>query len=422
MCLNRLKFQISADLFDNMAMRFRVVLALSLLLQLLGFAHADEFKGVTYTKPSGWVDAEESGAKVLVPKNLKEGELFVVLLTGAAPSDGKPWEKQFEDAISGANDGAKILKPGKTEKTAGQKLTILTQSVELDHKDIGKHSRLYIQISNDKQRVFVTVLMNKESLVDTYGDAFAEFLASVAFKAAPATANPPKPPATTTTASKIPFGNTPSLYPGMPGWLPSGKGAPIPLPAIVGGKPQGVWYELTSPAFATLNVEMNVYLPDGRYASTPRFGGPMLLDYDAQRNAPGATGTGVFSVSEGRMTFTSGNFKGNGAFSHGKNSEGVFFKFGEHIYRPLMPVTAKTLSGRWKAVGVEYIFHEDGTFSRRALHTDGETAVGQRDTGTYVVDGYLIHLKPANARDWIEKTGMGSGKYLIIGSKTYVRG
>lgn len=405
-------------------MRLNVKLALSLLLLIIGIAHADEFKGVIYTKPAGWVDAEESGAKVLVPKNLKEGEVFVVLLTGAAPSNGKSWEKQFEDAITGANEGAKILKAGKTEKNAGQKLTILTQTVELDHKDVGKHSRLYIQISNEKQRVFVTVLMNKESLVDTYGDAFAELLTSINFKAAPAPVpnKPTNPTPPVATGSKIPFGDTPRLYPGMPGWRPSGKGYQIPLPAIVGGKPQGIWYELLSPAFATLMADLSVFLPDGKYVGTPRFGGPMLLDYDGQRSAPGENDAGVFSVSGGRLSYTSGRFKSESAFSHGTNSEGPFFKLGERVFRPLMPVSEKKLAGKWRAVGVEYVFYENGTFSRSALHADGVTAVGQRDNGTYAVDGYLIHVKPANGVDWVERIGIGSGKYLIMGSRTYVRG
>lgn len=384
-------------------------------------ARAAEFNGVTYTKPAGWNESVESGAKIFVPKALKDGELFVVLLTGAAPSNGKTWEKQFEEAISAANDGGKVLKPGKTEKVSGSKLTIFTQGFELDHKDIGKHSRLYIQVCDAKQRTFLTVLMNKDSLVDTYGDDFGSLLASIGFKATEKAQPPATVPNKSSSSSKIPIGNTPRMYMGMVGWRPSGNGLPIPSPAVVGGRPQGIWYELSAPEYASLEADIVVFMPNGQYAIKPRLGGGNLFDYHGQRGTPGETGAGTFSMAGSQITTSYDRYVNKAPFSQGKNSAGNFIKIGGETYYPLNQVSMKTLAGRWRAGSTEYVFKEDGTFSRASLLANGRDAVGQRDSGTYVLDGYLIHIKPANGADWINLIGIGGGKSLLIGNLTYTR-
>jgi hypothetical protein len=391
-------------------------MALLTTLALSALVIPDDFKGLSYNKPKGWVESEEGGVKVLVPKELKKGEIFVILLTGAVPSNGKSWEKQFADSIAVANEGAKVLNPGKLEQQSGSKLSILTQGVELDDKSIGKHSRLYVQVSDETQRTFVTVLMNKESLVDTYGEAFGEFLASITFKVATKTPQA-EPPA----KSKIPFGDTPRMYPGMVGWRPSGRGLHIPTPGIVEGKPTGLWYELSSTEYASLETTICVFMPGGQYGIKPRLGGGTLYDYDGQRNAPGHNGAGTFLVNGGRMTRSYDGFVHTDSLTQEKGEAGPTLKLGQTKYRPLKQTSERALVGRWKSGSVVYVFNADGTFMRTSLLANGQDAIGQKDTGTYVLDGYLVHIKPAHGADWIDIVGIGDGS-LIIGTTIYSRG
>ncbi len=40
----------------------------------------------------------------------------------------------------------------------------------------------------------------------------------------------------------LPRGETPDLFPGSPGFLPSGRGVQIPDAELVDGQPQGLWW------------------------------------------------------------------------------------------------------------------------------------------------------------------------------------
>ena len=377
---------------------------------------AQEFKGVTYKKPAGWDEAVEGDAKIFAPKGLKETDLMAIIMTGAVPSNGSSWEKQFADTIALANDGGKVSGEGKVDKREGSGVTLLLQTLNLDHKDIGKHSRLYAQVSQGEQRVFVTVLIGKEALMEKYGEGVADFLGSLGFISAPAATSPgPSAPA----KGKIPTGNTPNEYPGTVGWLPSGRGLAIPAPAIVNGKPVGLWWKFTyDPSAFKTKAVVHIYLADGTRASNPRLGGGMLYDLAGQRAQKGNTGVGTFSIAGGQIVERYDGFENKAAFTVGSDSAGKLFKIGGAAFHPLVPITSQGIVAQWKGPGIEYKFKGDGTYETGMAHSNGDWAVAGFNTGTYILDGYLIMLMPKNAPATVNIVGR-AGNELILGSTFY---
>lgn len=214
--------------------------------------------------------------------------------------------------------------------------------------------------------------------------------------AAPAPANPPA----AAVQSRIPIGNTPGLYPGMPGWLPSGSGLQIPDPAIVGGKPVGLWWQVSG---GSGSADVRIYLPNGVRASSPRLGGPRLYDLEAQRRQPGANGVGSFEVGGGQIVERYDGFENRYPYTAGRDS----FQMGGATFRPVYPVTGNSIVGSWKGPGFNFDFQADGTL------TYGTDAILNR--GRYVVDGYLIQIIPERSAGWVELIGY-TGVFLVRGT------
>src|SRR5262249_1732251 len=108
------------------------------------------------------------------------------------------------------------------------------------------------------------------------------------------------PPVAGGPSGGTPTGETPDLYPGMPGWLPSGGGVPTPPARLVDSKPQGLWWTTaygSGPRAITF-----VFLPHGIHTSNPRYGGGMLVDIEGQKRQLGANGMGPFSISGNTIT------------------------------------------------------------------------------------------------------------------------
>lgn len=386
-------------------MRAAVWLLLSLFL--ITASLAQEFKGVTYKAPAGWEEATDGGARVFAPKGLKEGAILAIILTGVVPSNGSSWEKQFSDTIALANEGGKASDPSKIEKREKSGVTLLIQSIKLDLAPIGKHSRLYAQVSQADKRVFVTVLINDDSLLEKHGEAVSEFLGSIGFKSAEAV------------KGKIPIGDTPDLFPGSVGWLPSGRGVAIPTPTIIDGKPVGLWWRYRyDPTDGKTKSVIQIYLSGGIRASNPRLGGGMLYDVEGQRAQKGNTGVGSFSIAAGQIVEKYDGFQNRAAFATGSDKSGKFFKIGTATFRPLTAVTSQAILGQWKGSGIEYKFKADGTYESGMAYSNGDWAIGSLTGGTYIVDGYLIMLVPKGAPSFINILGK-AGDELIIGSAFY---
>lgn len=398
-------------------LRFCALIASALLISFASLAHGQEHKGVLYAKPKGWSEAAQGEAKVLMPSDLKEGEIVFVLITPAVPATAEPPAKQFESAVDRANEGAKVLSKGSIESQSAEGATVQFQVMELDSREFGKHSRIYAMILVGKQKTFAVVIVNKDSLMERHGEAITSLIGSLKFK----DVLPTTGPTTAKRAGKIPTGNTPDLFPGSIGWLPSGVGVPIPEAAIVNGLPQGLWWKVQSSNNGSLKPITHIYLPDGVRASNPRPGGGNLFDVEGQRRQKGSTGVGTFSITNGQLVEKYDGFQNKGAYLTGSDKDGKFFKIGAAMFRPLVPLTKDSLVGTWRTTGTEYKFKADGTYEMGTLVDTGDWSAGSRATGKYVIDGYLLMFIPNDGGPmYIDRAGMG-GLMLVKGSTFFVR-
>jgi hypothetical protein len=220
-----------------------------------------------------------------------------------------------------------------------------------------------------------------------------------------------------TTRGSIPTGNTPDLFPGMPGWLPSGNGVAIPEPRLVDDRPEGLWWLFQ----ANGTSQIMILLPDGTRATNPRPGGGMLFDVEGQRAQRGSTGVGTFQIDDGKIVQHYDGFDSNEPFESGTDDDdGEWFKIGGAKYAPLFVVNASELSGTWKGNGSKFIFREDGTYDSGQILETNEFVANAQVTGTWTLDGYLISFTPSDRRGWIGTIGRW-GSLLLINGTVYSR-
>ena len=245
--------------------------------------------------------------------------------------------------------------------------------------------------------------------------------APIAAAATRATAPAHSPAAAAAEGPRLPTGETPRMYPGSPGWLPSGRGVPIPAASLTGGRPQGLWFYMGLNSSSGMSAVPVVFLPDGSMASNPRPGAGDLVDIAGQSAQPGSNGVGRFSVGGGRINVSSNGFDSSDAYSTGSDGEGPWFASGARRYRPLKPIDAQQLVGKWSAVGSSFVFHADGRYEsgQTAVNSAYTLAAGGR--GRWQLDGYLIGMRPDNAPFWITTIGASSPGLMVMGSALYKR-
>lgn len=383
----------------------RILLPLALLVAFVSCVHAQEHKGVLFTQPAGWEKSAEGDAVVLTPKDLKEGELLAILITPALPASSDPPLAQFEATVAGANEGDQARAATEPTVTSAAGRTIAMQVFETESEGLGKHKRLYVMAFADGQSVLMIVIANKGELMDKRMDTIADVIASLKFKK---------------TRTAIPTGDTPDLFMGMVGWLPSGKGVPIPSAAVTGGKPVGLWWKAQVNNQGLLAPVVHMYTAEGVRASLPRLGGGRLFDVEGQRKQRGTTGVGTFSIANGTMTEKYGAFENSGAFASGSDKDGKFFKLGGAMFRPLIELTEANVVGSWRASSSELSFRADGTYESGSVLSTGDWAAGSFTSGTYVIDGFLLMLVPKDGPITISLAGMG-GLMLVRGGTFYTR-
>lgn len=218
--------------------------------------------------------------------------------------------------------------------------------------------------------------------------------------------------------SSIPTSDTPGLFPGMPGFRPSGRGRQLP-DAEFDGAPRGLWWALRMNGADTRCQEI-AFFEDGVYADGPRPGGPYLVDVDGQRAQNGTTGVGTFEVSGDTITLKHDGFSSTDPLSSGDDDDGPWFAIGQLKYRPVTAPSRDGLVGAWKAAVGGYVFRADGTFEM------GQVAVGAMagatHAGRWTLDGYLLMLEPTDGAGWITTVGSTVGdRFLIVGDTLHSR-
>lgn len=213
-------------------------------------------------------------------------------------------------------------------------------------------------------------------------------------------------------------GHTPDLTPGTPGWLPSGSGVRIPMPEVVNGRPEGLWWHLRSQPEGGAVVETLLFLPDGTLASSPRLGAGNLFDLAGQRAQRGPTGVGTFVVAGEKITQSQDGVTTTVPFHHGRGLEGAWMELGAARYGPLLPPSAQSMVATWTRADGHYVFRADGTFEASHLVERKWVSAGQ---GTWQLDGYLLSMHPTGAPSWIATAGASGSTYLVIGSSLYSR-
>lgn len=379
-----------------------------LVLLLTVFALGQEHQGVLYKLPKGWQESDEGDAKVFTPKGLKEGEIVVVILTPAVDATDEQPAKQFETVVAAANSGSKVLAAGEVQSKVEGGITVCIQAMQLDSPEVGKHSRICTMLFSAKKRALAIVMIKPDDLATKYQEGITDLMASFKLKGDAAA------------AGGTPTGDTPGLYPGMPGWLPSGKGVPIPAPAIIEGKPQGIWWSMS---YGNGQKAMTfVFAANGMQASNPRYGGGALWDMEGQKKQPGANGVGPFSISGGKITRDYDGFHNVDPYATGTDASGKFFKIGGGIFRPLSPTTKASITGTWRASGSKYVFSADGTYEFGQVTQGDGWAAGSQVSGTFNSDGYLVTLRRTEGQVIVQPMGMVSKDLLLINGIFYKKG
>lgn len=364
-----------------------------------------EFKGTAYVLPAKWTKQETDGVLLLSPPTSQAGEFVVVMIIPAMKSETKKGAKgRFLDFLAGADSKVNVISKGEIAAVSREGFNVFLRAEQLKDKEIGEYSCLYQMVTDDEHDALVGVLSKGDKLIELYQGALSDILASV------------RPAASSPVRARIRTGNTPDLYSGMPGWLPSGKGQIIPAAKLVDGKPIGMWFEgsmdSTSLTQVQLKLTTTIFLADGTMIRYPRFGSGGRVDISGQQLKPGdAKNVGTWSVSGGKMNYDVGGFRYADTFTTGKDSGGVYFKLNEKRFQPCEPVTEAFLSGRWTKSG-----SEARTFGRNgALRIDGSA-----DPLAYALDGYLIAIDDGN-NYIVDSIFKLTNDAIVIGSSVYNR-
>jgi len=392
----------------------RLVLIHLAVLAMPALAAAQEHRGVLYALPSNWRDTIQDDNKVFIPNGLRQGEAVVVLLMPSEAASAEPPVRQFETAVAVDNKELKVLGKGQVSETTRGTATLVVQSFDLEASDVGRHTRFYALVVERGRRARAIAVFRPDATRSRYEGVATTFLQSLRLKTEgsgpPVAGGPPV---------GTPTGETPELYPGMPGWLPSGRGVPIPAARLVDNKPQGLWWT-TSYGSGTRAVTF-VFLPDGIHASNPRYGGGTLVDIEGQKRQPGANGVGSFSISGKTITREYDGHRNTESYSTTADNWSEIFKIGAAVFRPITAPTKQTLAGTWTVAGTKYVFRPGDTYEMGQVVSGGGWAAGSRVTGAYSVDGHLVVLRPQGAPITITPIAFVGRDLILINGLLYRR-
>lgn len=399
-----------------------VVVALFVVTALTSRVSADVVSGARYSVPSGWAAADKDGVRILAPTEQKSGEL-VVLLLGAEAASGSPAE-QLAALTSKLTTDGKVIWSSKVHTTdRGDAGKLHMTSFEVDSPDMGVHGRSIAILVRGDQRVTVLFVFSNEATWRQHGAGVQTLLKSLSVDpkaVTPKPAVPATPSPKVSSGGRLATGETPDRYPGSVGWLPSGRGAPIPAARVVKGRPQGIWWRYQSSSDNTMRPLHMIFLADGTYATNPRPGSGQLFDVEGQRRQPGTTGVGTFSIAAGKITTSADGYMNTDTFTSGTAKGEQWFEIGAGRHYPLAAASAKFLVGTWKGAGNRYVFAADGSVAYGHITNNSDVTIAAGSRGSYQLDGYLIGFKMNNGAEHIDLVGR-TGTFLIIGQVVYTR-
>ncbi len=432
--------------------RFRIALLIGSLVPAgvaTTAAQAQEFLGLRYRLPSGWTETDTRDVRVLTPAPGRAATPAMgVILAGVEATTREDNRVQLGAIVGRWHAGLTVTDSSEIVPTdLGSAGTLLMQRFDIQLPTGGSQTRFFAVVFrgrqrgialmvfsserefNNRQRDIRTVLSSLEIGTSSANQAIvapavANGMMVVAATAAPSAAPPrTSPPASASPAggtTRLPTGDTPDLYAGSPGWLPSGRGVPIPTARIVNGRPQGLWwyYQADGSRFG-MSVTSVVFLPDGVTASSPRFGAGELIDVEGQRAQRGNTGVGTFTVSGGVIEQDPDGFLTREPFTSGTDGDGPFFKSGGRLYRALRPATRAQLLRSWQAPGTQYVFRADGTYLDGTLDDEAARRATPGARGRWQLDGYLLEIRPNGAPSYITTIGATADNYLVIGNQVF---
>lgn len=373
-----------------------------------------QFKGVEYTLPAGWKAAQNGDAQILSPSGMPANKLLAVMIIPAIPKSDKSWKETFQAFLDAATKTVTVVSKSEIQSTTRAPYELFVQVQKQKSKDLGEYDCLYQMVATDQSAAATAVLTNDDQLTAKYRDDITAIMRS----SHPMPVS--KPIASTT---KIRTGETPRMYPGSNGWLPSGKGTPIPRAHLQNGKPIGMWMNAGFDSSQKSAIFSTIFLADGTMVQNPRFGGGNLIDIAGQVSNPNdVKSVGKWSISGGKLTIDINGGHDSQKFTTGKDENGEFFMFGVAKYSPCAPVTPEFLAGSWRVPGsTQYDFAKDGTAKYGYAFQGSNSAVGGGNaTGRWILDGYLVAVDLPNSYI-VNEIFRYTKDAIVIGQRIYFR-
>lgn len=389
-----------------------LVLAALAALTLASTSAAATFKGVTYTLPAGWVQKTTPQAAQLSPKGNSQAAIVLLPLFDRA---GATTAVAFRQLVKTGQQGLTVLQSTPLRKGTDAGQEYLAQFFAVKQRTVTSF-RGYILVSKGPLSALATVFIGSQKAFDAVTADLDAFVGSLRVAGAAA----PPPSTAVPSVGRIPTGDTPDLFPGMIGWLPSGRGTPIPAPVLASGGPVGIWYSLS----ATGRVTARLFLANGTVADFIRFGSGNTVDLDGHRRTT-PTSVGTWTIAGGKLSIAMDGKRWSDAYTTGKDSFGAWFEAGGERFRPALPLSAKQSIGIWRNGSTQFAFAPGGKYAFGQAVSGSANGVdfveGSQVVGTYVLDGYLIATRDNLGRLTVQAAFVATDDLIMINDFPYKR-
>ena len=237
----------------------------------------EQFEGVQYTLPTGWVTARQEGALIVRPGDATDDAALMLLLTAPTSLNGKSFRAWFDDSLAASAGGSKaILTEGQVMAQRVGALERLSTARAVQYGGGPTRVELYYAVSADDRAVMLMGVISSQSALDRYGASLRSFFDSLSLPDARAAAGAPAP----APAVEAPGGES------------------VVRSGLVGGKPQGLFIGVS---VLSGNPVFLLFLERGRFTDRLPPQGLNSIDWDALvKDFPNSTGQ--WSVVNERLT------------------------------------------------------------------------------------------------------------------------